>query len=111
VVQWFSGSVPIAQLRIPVAIPTLGRTVKNGPQRHQVRLATRVLARVCGGAVHFAAPKVAKTAIAACKNIEGRHVRIVRSHVVPGEVTLKVAVQLEVVPAPLLLDRQQPLNG
>ena len=71
----------------------------------------RVLSGVSRTATHLAAPKVANAAVAPGKDIESRYVCVVSADVVASEVALKVGVKPEVVPATLLLDRQQAVDG
>src|ERR1700722_2484111 len=48
----------IIQLRIPIGAAPFRRHVEDGPQRHQVRCAARILSRIGRCTVHLTAPEM-----------------------------------------------------
>src|ERR1700675_1158807 len=48
----------IIQLRIPIGAAAFRRNVEDGPERHQVRRAARILSGIGGSTVHLAAPEM-----------------------------------------------------
>src|ERR1700728_3689426 len=67
----------IAQLRVPILAPTLRGHIEDGPDRHQVRRAARILPWIARGTAHFAAPEMPDCAVLSREDIECRIVAAV----------------------------------
>src|SRR6185437_6669995 len=70
-----------------------------------------VLAGVGGLGAHLAAPEVADDAVAAGEDVEGGGVAVFGVDVGAGVVALRVGVESKVLPAALLFEGEQALDG
>src|SRR3712207_8302092 len=61
----------------------------------------RVLARVGGRGTHLAAPEVADRSVAPGEDVEGRHVAILRVHVVAGVFAVDIRIEPQMAPPAL----------
>src|SRR5690348_18266739 len=79
---------PVLELRVPGRMPAFRRAVEDGPQRHQVGGAARVLAGIGALGTHLAAPEMADRAVAAGEHVEAGDVAAIRrdAEVVAAEV-------------------------
>src|SRR5437762_9630410 len=80
----------VAQAWVPILAAALRRGVEDRPQRIEIGRAARILTGIGRARSHFNGPEVTDRAIAARKDVIGRHVSIfpadVIARVVPGKI-------------------------
>src|ERR1700726_2385571 len=109
---FYSGSPTILELRIPIGSASLGRRIENGPDRHEVGRAARILAGIRSDGSHLAAPKMANRSVAACEHVETRIVAALGAQrvIVTAELARRVGIEFQAMPAAFFLEGDQPLD-
>src|SRR6185437_16926001 len=102
----------VVQARIAVRLAALRSHVQHRPQRAELGSAARVLAGIGAVSGHLARPEVADGPVAAGEDVEAGDLVAVRqdAEVVARIVVVEIAVEAQVPPAALGLERLQFLH-
>jgi hypothetical protein len=105
----------ILQFRIPISPTAFWRQIENGPQRHRIGRAVRILSRI-GGFPGFTCPEMVHFASDFVPNIQRRPLAAIGSEaaIIGGKIIADALIEFEIPPTPftgeskLARDRRSP---